>query len=80
MASNKEVVVKLMGKVAKGEISLDAAVVQLDNLNWFEDNGPLSDEEREEIGLQVSQGYSSGHLSSEGESVYWELKWNKWED
>jgi hypothetical protein len=80
MASNKEAVEKLIDKVAKGEMSRGAAIVQLDNLNWFEDNEPLTEEEREEIGLQVSQGFSSGHLDSEDKSIYWELKWNKWGD
>ena len=43
--------------------------------------GELEDVELEELTRQVSEGYHSGHLDDgEGGHIYWELRYNKWQD
>ena len=41
----------------------------------------LNEVDLEEIGHQVVEGYTSGHLDDgEGKSIYWELNINSWKN
>jgi hypothetical protein len=41
----------------------------------------IEDSDTEYIAEQIKEGYTSGYLDCEGgKRIYWEFKWNVWED
>ena len=43
--------------------------------------GDLEDTELEQLAQQVKEEYTSGRLDDgEGGHIYWELRYNKWQD
>ncbi len=76
--NTKEDVICLLQEVAGG-LPYPEALQQLENINFWEDDDPLTDEEQEELGRLIGLGNTSGRLDSEsGMSVAWQLDWNKW--
>ena len=88
VAVNKALIRELLEshRAYLGEKDLENSMIELEGvlagkpLEEWDNHEPLSDEEQEEMGSLIAEGYTSGQFGADGTSIAWELNWNKWEE